>query len=118
MPPELSRRQRQDQLLLFTDLALAADDVSQASACLDEVDRSHPSELTASWTRFARAETVHRDGNPEPSLNTIKADAEAVGAYFMAAQAALGVSGEAETTTLTGERVRAVGSPRVLWLLT
>ena len=117
-PRELSRRQRQDQLLLLADLALAADDASHASACLDEVDRSHPSELTASWARFARAEIAHRYGNPGPSLNTIKADAEAVGAYFMAAQAALGVSGEAETTTSTGERVRAVGNPRVLWLLT
>jgi len=117
-PPDLSRRQRQDQLLLLTDVALAEGNVRVALAHLDEVDRLRPSELTASWASFARAEIAQRFSIAGPSLRKIKADAEAVGAHFMAAQAALGLSGEAETTTFNGDRMRAVGSHRVLWLLT
>jgi hypothetical protein len=117
-PPELSQRQHQDQLLLFADIALAGAGVEAALHHLDAVDRLQPSELTTSLARFARAEIAHRSQTAGPSLAEIQSEAEAVGAYFLAGQAALGVSEKAETTTANGQRLRAVGAPRVLWLLT
>jgi len=116
--PELSQRQHQDQLLLFADIALADADVEAALSHLDAVDRLQPSELTASLARFARAEIAHRFKTSGPSLAEIQSEAEAVGAYFLAGQAALGLSEEAETATANGQLIRAVGTPRVLWLLT
>lgn len=116
--PELSQRQHQDQLLLFADIALADADVEVALSHLDAVDRLQPSELTASLARFARAEIAHRFKTSGPSLAEIQSEAEAVGAYFLAGQAALGLSEEAETATANGQLIRAVGTPRVLWLLT
>ena len=116
--PELSRRQHQDQLLLYTDIALANADVAAALSHLDAVDRLRPSELTASWARFARAEIAHRSQTPGPSLAGIQSEAESVGAYFLAGQAVLSLSGNAETMTANGQRLTAVGTPRVLWLLT
>lgn len=116
--PQLSQRQHQDQLLLSTDIALANEDVEAALHYLDAVDRLRPSELTASLARFARAEIAHRFGRTGPSLAEIQSEAEAVGAYFLAGQAALGLSEDTETATTNGQRLRAVGTPRVLWLLT
>jgi SIR2-like domain len=116
--PRLSHRQHQDQLLLFADIALANADINAALSHLDAVDRLHPSDLTASFARFARADIAHRSKLAGPSLAEIQSEAEAAGAYFLAGQAALGLSGKAETATANGQRVRAVGNPRVLWLLT
>jgi len=116
--PELSQRQHQDQLLLFADIALADADVEAALKHLDAVDRLQPSELTASLARFARAEIAHRSETVGPSLTEIQSEAEAVGAHFLAGQAALGLSEKAETVTANGQRLRAIGTPRVLWLLT
>jgi hypothetical protein len=116
--PELSRRQHQDQLLLFTDIALAGADVETALTHLDAIDRLRPSELTASFARFARADVAHRYRMAGPSLAGVQSEAEAVGAYFLAGQAALGLSQGPETTTANGHRLVAVGTPRVPWLLT
>jgi hypothetical protein len=115
--PKLSRRQHQDQLLLYTDIALANADVAAALSHLDAVDWLRPSELTASWVRFARAEIAHRSHTVGPSLVGVQSEAESVGAYFLAGQAALSLSGNAETMTANGQRLTAVGTPRVLWLL-
>lgn len=116
--PQLSQRQHQDQLLLLADIALAGQDNEAALNHLDAVDRLRPSELTASLVRFARAEIAHRSTTAGPSLAGIQSEAEAVGAYFLAGQAALGLSGKAETVTANGQRLHVVGTPRVLWLLT
>jgi hypothetical protein len=103
---------------LFTDVALANADVEAARSHLDAVYRLQPSELTASLVRFARAEIAHRSGTAGPSLAEIQSEAEATGAYFLAGQAALALSERAETVTANGQRLRVVGKPRVLWLLT
>jgi hypothetical protein len=114
----LSQRQHQDQLLLFADIALADADAQAALNHLDAVDRLQPSELTASLVRFARAEIAHQSKTAGPSLAEIQSEAEAVGAYFLAGQAALGLSEKAEIAAANGQRLRAIGTPRVLWLLT
>ena len=116
--PELSRRQHQDQLLLSADISLAVSDAEAALNYLDAVDRLQPSELTAFLVRFARAEIAHRLKTSGPSLAAIQSEAEDVGAYFLAGQAALGLSEEAEIATADGQQLLAVGNPRVLWLLT
>ena len=81
----------------------------------------HAVQLTYSsvtFARFARAEVAHRYRMAGPSLAGVQSEAEDVGAYFLAGQAALGLSQGPETTTANGHRLVAVGTPRVLWLLT
>ncbi|MHB8341429.1 MAG: hypothetical protein ACYDB7_09685 [Mycobacteriales bacterium] len=118
-PPDLTRRQEHDQHLLLADIALASGDRDTADRHLQEVEQSPANEVAAAWARLGRAETTAA-ADPEAASrerHLLGADAQSVGATWLAAQAALG-DDTIETVTASGATVRRVGDPRVLWLVT
>lgn len=117
--PGLSRRQLNDVALLRADIALAVGDLETANRSLAYVERSPANPLAAAWAKLGRAEHAHRAGTPGPTNEEVERDAARVGAWWLALQAKLGSSPVHEVTVgPSATRVRAVGNPRVLWLMT
>jgi hypothetical protein len=123
-PPEtsarLTRRQSDDIALLHADIALARGHFEQADARLSVVERASATAVAVAWSRFGRAVIAHRTRAAGPDLADIEGDAIRVGAWWLAAQARL-ARGDAEVEVEHAPhrpRVRAVGAPSVLWLLT
>jgi hypothetical protein len=120
-PPNLTRRQSHDVALLQTDIALAKDDLAEANRHLTSVEGSPANQVAAAWARLGRTEYARRAGTTGSPHADIEQAASEVGAWWLAAQARLGTQSAAEVTIDTAPwpvRARAVGSPRVLWLLT
>lgn len=120
-PPMLTRRQSNDVALLRADTALAVGDVAAADKHLAIVERSPANQVAAAWARLGRAEHGRHTGATTTAHDAIEHDAEERGARWLAAQAALGHTDDAEvtiSTSLSPLRVRGVGEPRVLWLVT
>jgi hypothetical protein len=117
----LTKRQSQDHLLLRADFAIGVGELEIAARCLDEVERSPSSEVTLSWSTLGRAEIARRFGRGQgPDLMAVRDDAIDRGAWWLAAQAELGMTeaDEARVQTPDGTVVRALGRPRVLWMTT
>lgn len=120
-PSNLSRRQYQDVALLETDIALAREHLAEADRHLVLVERSPANQVAAAWARLGRAEYAQRAGTTGPAHADIEQAAAHVGAWWLAAQARLGTNNTMDVIIDTAPwpvRARAVGSPRVLWLLT
>src|SRR5215475_9004327 len=119
LPPRtLTRRQAHDVALLHADIALATGDLAAADRHLAMVEAAPANRVAAAWARLGRAEHADRTGTTGATHADIARDAEHVGAWWLAAQAKL--DGEAEATVESAPwpvRARAVGTPRVLWLL-
>jgi tetratricopeptide (TPR) repeat protein len=116
----LTERQRQDTLLLRADFALAVEEFQVAAECLEQIEQSPSSEVTLAWSTLGRAELARVGHGSGPDLTAVRADALYRGAWWLAAQAELGMAkvDEARTQTPDGTIVRALGRPRVLWMTT
>ena len=120
-PSNATRRQSHDIALLLTDIALARDDLPEADRQLSFVERLPANQVASAWARLGRAEYSRRAGTSGPSHADIEQTASSVGAWWLAAQARLGVHNANEVTIHNAAwpvRAKAIGSPRVLWLLT
>lgn len=123
LPPQpagASPRQRQDAALVRADLAVAVDDLEQASALLQEVLARPAIPVQRAWAQLGLAEVRRLSGQQPAGLVELETSARRAGALWLATQTRLARlrAGErlgASEPTVTPPR-HGVGRP-VLWLV-
>lgn len=127
-----SARQRADLQLVAADLAIADGKRPEARAAFEQVRAAPPNDVSLAWAELGLAELDRLDGKGAAAFGTIREQAAAVGANWLAVQAVLGqlrggalneAEADAAVRALLGnESARAanltIGDPPVLWTVT